>query len=99
MTQAGLLGEAVDQLARLAVLIAGRQLQRGQLLRRVLVQHQAFVHRHGRREAVFWGGERDTTIYPKADSNTRDEFSSENQLKREKIKPKFRRFQGALRPG
>ena len=54
MAQARLLGDAVDELAGLAVLVAGRQLQRGYLLGGVLVQHQAFVHHHGRREAVLW---------------------------------------------
>lgn len=55
VTQAGLFGDPVDQLARLAVLVAGRQVQRGQLLGRVLVQHQALVHHHRRGEAVLWG--------------------------------------------
>lgn len=55
MTQARLFGDAVDELAWLAVLVAGRQLQRGQLLHGVFIQHQAFVHHHGRRKTVLWG--------------------------------------------
>lgn len=60
VTQAGLFGDAVDELARFAVLVAGGQLQRGQLLHRVLIQHQAFVHHHGRGKMVLWrrGGSR-----------------------------------------
>lgn len=59
MTQARLFGDAEDELARLAVLVAGRQLQRGQLLHRVLIQHQALVHHHGRRKTVLWRREED----------------------------------------
>lgn len=55
VTQAGLLGQAVDELAGFAVLVAGRQLQRGQLLHRVLVQHQALVDHHAGRKVVLWG--------------------------------------------
>lgn len=54
VTQAGLFGDPVDELARLTVLVAGGQMQRGQLLGRVFVQHQAFVHHHRGREAVLW---------------------------------------------
>lgn len=54
VAQAGLLGEAVDQLGRLAVLVAGGQLHGGQLLHGVLVQHQTFVHHHRGRETVLW---------------------------------------------
>lgn len=54
VTQAGLLGQAVDELAGLAVLVAGRQLQRGQLLHRVLVQHQTLVDHHAGRKVVLW---------------------------------------------
>lgn len=56
VTQARLFGDPIDELARFAVLVAGRQMQRGQLLRRVLVQRHAFVHHHRRREAVLWRG-------------------------------------------
>lgn len=56
VTQARLFGDPVDELARLAVLVAGGQMQRGQLLGRVLVQRHAFVHRHRGRETVLWGG-------------------------------------------
>lgn len=52
VTQAGLLGQAEDELAGFTVLVAGRQLQRGQLLHRVLVQHQALVDHHAGREVV-----------------------------------------------
>lgn len=45
-------GDPVDELARLAVLVAGRQLQGGQLLDGVLIQHQAFVHIHRGRKVV-----------------------------------------------
>lgn len=56
VSEGGLLGEAVEQLAGFAVLVAGRQLQRGQFLHRVLVQDQAFVDHHRWRQAVLWGG-------------------------------------------
>lgn len=54
VAQARLPGQPVEQLAGFAVLVAGRQLQRGQLLGRVLVQHQALVHHHARGEVVLW---------------------------------------------
>lgn len=56
VSEGSLLGEAVEQLAGFAVLVAGRQLQRGQFLHRVLVQDQAFVDHHRWRQAVLWGG-------------------------------------------
>lgn len=56
VTQAGLFGDPIDELARFTVLVAGGQMQRGQLLRRVFVQRHAFVHHHRRREAVLWRG-------------------------------------------
>lgn len=52
VAQAGLFGNSVDELARLTVLVTGRQLQRGQLLHRVFIQHQAFVYHHRWREMV-----------------------------------------------
>lgn len=55
-TQARLFGDPIDELARFTVLVAGGQMQRGQLLRRVFVQRHAFVHHHRRREAVLWRG-------------------------------------------
>lgn len=61
-TQARLFGDPVDELARLAVLVAGGQMQRGQLPGRVLVQRHAFVHRHRGRETVLWGGGRNGSI-------------------------------------
>ena len=54
VTQARLFGDAIDELPRLTVLIAGRQLQRGQLLHRVFIQNQAFVYHHRRRKTVLW---------------------------------------------
>lgn len=61
VTQAGLLGQAVDELAGFAVLVAGRQLQRGQLLHGVLVQHQALVDHHAGRKVVLWGKKTNNT--------------------------------------
>lgn len=54
VTQVWLFGDAVNKLAWLAVLVASWQLQCGQLLHRVFIQHQAFVHHHRRRKTVLW---------------------------------------------
>lgn len=56
VTQARLLCDPIDELGRFAVLVAGRQIQRGQLLCRVFIQDHALVHHHRRRETVLWRG-------------------------------------------
>ena len=54
VAQVELLGDGEQQLGRLAVLVAGRQLQGGQFLSAVLVQDQALVHLHHRGQSVHW---------------------------------------------
>lgn len=60
VTQAWLSDDPIDELAGFTVLVAGGQMQRGQLLCRVFVQHHAFVHHHRRRQAILWVGAGET---------------------------------------
>lgn len=50
--QLGLLGEPVEELCGLTVLISGRELERCDCLHRVLIQDQPFVGVDGRRKSV-----------------------------------------------